>query len=293
MKKPKVIIIGAKGMLGQSLLESFKKSHKYDVLAWDRDEVDIADEKLVKGKILKEVPFLIINAAAHNAVDKIEEDDAVYLLAKKINGDGPAYLALAAKKIGAILVHYVSDYIFDGEKVEYTELDIPNPISRYGQTKLLGEENVRKAMKKHYLIRISKLFGTPAKSDGAKKSFFSVMLERAKIHSTLNVVKGELSCFTYADDLADATRKLVEKRFSFGTYHLINEGDETWYSALKKFFKLVGVSGVKILPVPASTFPRSAKRPNRSVLKNTKFPHLRNWQEASIAWLEKDGLLKK
>ena len=101
--KPKVIIIGANGMLGQALVETFKKGSKYSVLAWDREEINIADQSLVKAKIAKTGPYLIINAAAYNAVDLIEEDEVVYVGAKKINGDGPKYLAEAAKKYGAIL----------------------------------------------------------------------------------------------------------------------------------------------------------------------------------------------
>lgn len=294
MEKPKIIIIGANGMLGQALVKSFKKGSRYLILAWDREDIDIADEKLVKEKILRESPFLIINAAAYNAVDRIEEDAQAYALAKKINSDGPKYLALIAKQLGIVLVHYVSDYVFDGEKKEYLESDLPKPISRYGETKLAGDENVQKILKKYYLIRTSKLFGAPALSEGAKKSFFAVMLDLAKKNNTLKAVDEEISCFTYVDDLADATKKIVEKRFPFGIYHLVDEGGETWYSALEKFFKLIKIEGIKILPVSSSEFPRPAKRPKRSVLKNTKFPRLRSWQEAVVDWLEKeDSLLEK
>ena len=293
MKKPKVIIIGADGMLGQALHRSFEKGNKYELLAWDRNEIDISDEKMVGEKIRDEDPSLIINAAAYNAVDRIEEDAKVYALARKINSDGPKFLALAAKRTGAVLVHYISDYVFDGQKKEYLENDLPCPISRYGETKLTGEENVRKTMIKHYLIRTSKLFGTPARSEGAKKSFFAIMLELAKTHQTVKAVDEELSCFTFAADLAEATRKLVEKKFPFGTYHMINEGAETWYSALKSIFAMAGVVGVEIMPVTGSEFPRPARRPAMSVLKNTKFPHLRPWKDAAAEWLEEEGLLKK
>ncbi len=285
-KKPKIIIIGANGMLGQALLKRFKKDNKYEILAWDRNEIDIGDEKSVNKKIFAESPFIIINSAAHNAVDQIEEDEENYALAKKINGDGPKYLAIAAKKSGSILIHYVSDYIFDGEKDSYLETDVPRPISRYGETKLAGEENVKKNLQKYYLIRTSKLFGAPAKSEKAKKSFFASMIGLAQTNKTLAVVDEELSCFTYVDDLAQATRKLIEKKFPFGIYHLVNEGAETWYSALKKIFSFTGLTAIEILPVPASNFPRPAKRPCRSILKNSKFPKLRNWEDAARDWLE-------
>jgi dTDP-4-dehydrorhamnose reductase len=285
-KKPKIIIIGANGMLGQALFTNFKKSNKYEILAWDKDELDIGDEKSVNKKILAESPFLIINSAAHNAVDQIEADKKIYALAKKINSDGPKYLAIVAKKSGAILVHYVSDYIFDGEKAFYLETDAPQPISRYGETKLAGEKNVKKNLQKYYIIRTSKLFGTPAKSQKAKKSFFASMLDLAQKNTTLTVVNEELSCFTYVNDLAQATRKLIEKKFPFGIYHLVNEGAETWYSALKKILKINKLTNIRLLPVPASNFPRPAKRPKCSVLKNNKFPKLRNWEDAAKDWLK-------
>lgn len=282
--KTKVIIIGAKGMLGRVMAEVFS-GEEYEVLPWDREQIDIADGEMVAKLIEKEKPNLVINTAAHNAVDKIEEDDETFELAKKINGEGPFNLALASKKVGATLVHFVSDYVFDGESGEYTETDLPKPISRYGETKLQGEKNVEKNCEKYYLIRTSKLFGPPALSEEAKKSFFETMLSLSKNNTSLNVVDAEVSCFTYSKDLARATKKLVEEKFPFGIYHIVNEGAETWFSALKKVFALEGIENVEIIPVSSLVFPRPAKRPRASILKNTKFPLLRSWEEAAKEWL--------
>ena len=285
-KKTKVIIIGAKGMLGRALADVFA-GENYETLLWDREQVDISNGEMVAELIERERPEFVINTAAYNAVDKIEEDDATFELAKKVNGDGPLNLALACKEAGAVLVHFVSDYIFDGEKGEYVETDLPHPISRYGETKLLGEQNVAKNCDAYYLIRTSKLFGPPALSVGAKKSFFEVMLELAKINSSLKVVDAEFSCFTYSKDLAEAVKKLWEEKYSYGIYHLVNEGGETWFSALKKVFVIAGVENVEIVPVSSAAFPRSAKRATSTVLKNTKFPKLRNWEEAAREWMGK------
>jgi dTDP-4-dehydrorhamnose reductase len=285
-KKTKVIIIGAKGMLGRAMAEVFSGKN-YETLLWDREQIDISDGEMVAKLIDKEKPDLVINTAAHNAVDKIEEDDAIFELAKKINSEGPLNLALACKKTGAILVHFVSDYVFDGEKGEYVETDLPKPVSRYGETKLSGEQNVWKNCEKYYLIRTSKIFGLPAVSIGAKKSFFEVMLELAKTNASLKVVDAENSCFTYSKDLAEATKKIIEEKFPFGIYHIVNEGVETWFSGLKKVFKIANIENVEIIPVSSDTFPRPAKRPVASVLKNTKFPKLRNWEEAAAEWLGK------
>ncbi len=283
-KKTKLIIIGAKGMLGRALTDVFS-GKKYEILLWDREQIDIADEEMVTELIERERPDLVINAAAHNAVDKIEEDEATFKLAKKVNSEGPRNLAAACKKIDAVLVHFVSDYIFDGEKGEYAETDLPNPISRYGETKLLGEQNVAGNCDKYYLIRISKLFGPPAISERAKKSFFETMLTLARTNPHLKVVDAELSCFTYSKDLAKAVEKLWEENFLFGIYHIVNEGPETWYGALKKVFAISGVKNAELISVPASSFPRPAARPASSILKNTKFPKLRNWEEAAREWL--------
>jgi dTDP-4-dehydrorhamnose reductase len=283
-RKTKVIIIGAKGMLGREMSEVFS-GDDYEAVLWDREQVDIANGAMVTEMIEKEKPNLIINTAAYNAVDKIEEDEGAFELAKKINGEGPLNSASASRKVGATLVHFVSDYVFDGESGEYIETDLPNPISRYGETKLQGEKNVEKNCEKYYLIRTSKIFGPPALSEGAKKSFFETMLELSKTNTSLKVVDGEASCFTYAKDLAKATKKLVEEKFPFGIYHIVNEGAETWFSALEKVFVLAGVKNTKIIPVAASAFLRPAKRPRASILRNTKFPHLRNWEEAVREWL--------
>lgn len=284
-KKTKVIIIGAKGMLGRALADVFS-SEEYETLLWDREQIEITNGEMVARMIEKEKPELVINAVGHNAVDKIEEDAETFEIAKKVNGEGPLNLALACKKIDAVLVHFVSDYIFDGEKGEYAEIDLPHPISRYGETKLLGEQNVAKNCEKYYLIRISKLFGLPALSEGAKKSFFEMMLGLAKTNTSLKVVDAEFSCFTYSNDLADAVKKLWEEKFPFGIYHIVNEGPETWRTALEKVFAIAEIEGVEIIPVSSDAFPRPAKRAASTVLRNTKFPKLRNWEEAAREWLD-------
>jgi dTDP-4-dehydrorhamnose reductase len=285
-KKTKGIIIGAQGMLGQALTEVFF-GEKYETLLWDREQIDVTNGEMVAKMIKREEPRLVINAVGHNAVDKIEEYDVTFELARKVNGEGPLSLALACKKIDAILVHFVSDYVFDGEKGEYVETDLPHPISRYGETKLLGEQNVMNNCEKYYLIRISKLFGPPAISEGAKKSFFETMLTLAKTTPSLKVVDAEFSCFTYSNDLADAVKKLWEEKFPFGIYHLVNEGPETWCTALKKVFAIAGVENVDIIPVSSDAFPRPAKRATSTVLMNTKFPKLRNWEDAAREWMGK------
>ncbi|PJE59901.1 MAG: dTDP-4-dehydrorhamnose reductase [Candidatus Portnoybacteria bacterium CG10_big_fil_rev_8_21_14_0_10_44_7] len=281
MAKNKLLILGALGMLGGELQKVFRADKNYQVWAWDKNEIDIANQKDVATKIFKLKPGVIINAAAYNAVDKAEEP-AEFALAKKINGQAPGWLAKVAKKIGAVLVHFSTDYVFAGrKKAGYKENDRPAPLSRYARTKLLGEQAVRQKGEKYYLIRLQKLFGRPAKSAGAKKSFFEVMLTLAKERQEFDMVDEELANFTYAPDLARRVKELLESDTPFGLYHITNEGQPvTWYGAAKKLFALAGVKGIKLNAVGPEKYPRPARRPKYSVLLNTKLPPLRPWEKA-------------
>jgi len=335
----KVLIIGAKGMLGQELVREFSESGN-EVLAWDREEVDITNKEQVIEKIkslsdssfgkgrenpsaFRATPFgkgrgasfgpdIIINAAAYNAVDKIEEEEKD--LAEAVNGYAVRNLAEAAGAVNAILVHYSTDYVFDGEPprpnplpqgergrgcefLGYKEDDKPNPQSVYARSKWLGEQfliNPKSEIRnpkqiqnskfqiqnlKYYLIRTSRLFGKPARGEGAKKSFVDVMLQLAKEKDCLELVDEEISSPTYVVDLARRTREIIEWQKSFGIYHATNSGACTWYGWAKKIFELVG-KNVKLIPVGADKFPRPAKRPKYSVLLNTKLPPMRSWEEA-------------
>ncbi len=280
----KILITGAKGILGSELVSLFSADKNYEVAAYDIENIDITNKDQVDMLLLKEMPDIVINAAAYNAVDKAEEDEEEYEKAKMTNGEAPKFLASAAKKRNAVFVQYVSDYVFDGEKGEYAETDPTNPISRYGRSKELGEKNVKRVGDKYYLIRTSKLFGKPGRSKEAKKSFFETMLMLAKEKDSLKVIDSERSCFTYVPDLAKATKRLVEKEYRYGIYHLINEGAVTWYGGVKTLFEIAKIK-TSVIPVSSEEFPRSAKRPHSSVLLNTKFPKLRNYEEAIKEWL--------
>lgn len=307
-KKGKIVIIGAKGMLGQELVRIFKQNKEYEAIAWDKKDMDISKEKEVKNKINKLKPAIIINATAYNAVDKAEEPSE-YIIAKKINGLAPGYLAKVAKKIDAVLIHYSSDYVFDGvpdipepegcahvcsscnlhetfqPAIGFDENAKPHPISNYGKSKLLGEKEVKKYSKKYYIIRLSKLFGKPAKIKGAKKSFFDMMLEAGKKNKMVKVVDEETSCFTYAPDLAKKTKEIIDAEKPFGIYHIVNSDPCTWYEAVLELYKMAKIKA-KVVPVSATEFPRPAKRPYYSVLLNSKLNPLRSYKEALREYLK-------
>lgn len=276
----KIVIFGAKGMLGQELVKALSDQ---EVLAWDKADCDITNQAEVESKIIAEQPGMIINSAAYNDVDGAETNKDT---ADSLNGYAVGYLAQAAKKVGAVMVHYSTDYVFRGDKKEgYSEEDRPEPVSAYGKSKFLGEQELLKNADKYYLIRLSRLFGNAAKIEGAKKSFVDKMLELAAVKKELDVVDEELSSPTYAPDLAKRTRELVEGKKDFGVYHGANSGACTWYGFAQEIFKIKGIK-IKLNPVPASKFPRPAARPMYSILLNTKLSAARSWQEALRDYLK-------
>lgn len=283
----KILIFGAKGNLGTQLAKVFAIGN--EVVAWGRGEVDITDKELVFKKIRDVRPDIVINAAAYNAVDKCEDNDEEYESAKKINIDGPKFLAEACLKIGAIFAHYSTDYVFDGSKdCGYKETDPPKPINRYGKTKFHGEQKIMELSGKSlkwYLIRTSKLFGPKSESASSKPNFFDIMLKLSGEKNELNIVDGEKSCFTYTVDLARATKNLIESGKGCGIYHLTNEGACSWYDGAVELFRLKNIN-IKINRVNSDDFKRAAKRPANSVLLNTKFEQLRDWREALSGYLK-------
>lgn len=282
----KILILGGQGNLGTQLNRIFAVD--FETVSWDRDDLDVLDFPLLIEKITELKPALIINAIAYNAVDKCE-DKTGYELALKLNAELPAILAEQARQLGAVLIHYSSDYVFNGtvDKKEFNENDTPNPINKYGESKFAGEREILKQAARgldYYLIRTSKLFGPKGSSPEAKSSFFEIMFNLSKEKKELTVVSEELSCFTYTVDLAEATKRLWEIEAPYGIYHLINEGACTWFEGAEVLFRLKKLV-LNLRPVRSENLLRAARRPKFSVLKNTKIKKLRNWQEALREYL--------
>ncbi|MFZ4648497.1 MAG: SDR family oxidoreductase [Patescibacteria group bacterium] len=285
----KILILGSQGNLGTQLMKVFFESQ---VVGLDRNDLDFLDFNLLGKRLKDEMPDLVINAAAYNAVDKCETEPLEKDLAIKLNIDLPAYLAGFCLLNNLILVHYSTDYVFSGDKdcLGFDENSKTNPINFYGQSKANGEQEVRNLGTeglKYYLIRTSKLFGPLGSSPYAKPGFFDMMIELAQNRSALKSVDEEFSCFTFTPDLAVATKNLVFEKYPFGIYHLINDGKATWYDGALEAFKIKGLA-VKVTPVSGAAFPRPAKRPVSSILKNTKVPAFRSWKEALAEYLNKN-----
>src|SRR3989344_5671388 len=304
----KIVILGHLGMLGQELKRVFEKDPNYEVFAWDKDTLDVTNFTLLGERLSALRPDIVINAVAYNAVDRCEESDEEYEEALLLNRDVPRFLAEKSRELGFVLVHYSTDYVFDGTiengnqesggcqggccggnchggEKGYAEDAVPNPISRYGQSKLFGEQAVVENASRYYLIRLSKLFGHPAASPGAKKSFFETMLEVAKTKERVSAVNGEKSAFTYAPDLAQATKDILSHEDVSGIYHLTNSGGATWYDGVRELYNQAVIS-VEVEPIAEDDLPRPAKRPAFSVLKNTKRPPLRPYQQALAEFLK-------
>ncbi len=277
----KVLIIGAKGMLGHDLMAVFGDLNP---IGADKEELEIADGAAVEKFILDLGPDIIINAAAYTDVDGCEtnQDSAM-----KVNGYAVGYLAKTSQKIGAILVHYSTDYIFDGKKSEgYKEDDEPkNPVNFYGKSKLLGEKLLKENCQKYYLIRTSWLFGKHG------KNFVDTILKLRKEKKELKVVNDQRGKPTYTVDLARRTRELIEGKYPFGVYHITNEGAVSWYDYALKIFEIYKSFHpeqklAKVVPCASAEFPRPAKRPSWSILQNTKLPSNRPWQESLEEYLK-------
>lgn len=295
----KILILGSDGNLGEQLVKEFSTSTDYQVIAYDKEDLDLLERDLIIPKISKISPDVIINTAAYNNVDKCEEFESEFKLAHKINGEALRYLGQAAIKNKAILVHYSSDYVFGGdicqkdsctseclldfkERGGFREDDERCPVNKYGLSKVSGEIEIQRLANKnlkYYIIRTSKLFGPKGKSGYSKENFFDLMLKISQEKKTIDVVGEELSCFTYTPDLAKKTREILENKKDFGFYHVRNNDPAIWYDAARELFRLKK-TGVKVRPVSSDKFPRPARRPKYSVLANTKLSELRSWKEA-------------
>ena len=265
----KILILGAKGMLGHDLVEVF---HDNEIIGWDIENLDLTDFALTEKKITELKPELIINAAAYTAVDDAETNREVAL---KVNGEVVGNLAKIAKKLDIPIVHYSTDYVFNGENAEGYQEDEKQiaPLNVYGESKALGEKLLQENTDKFYLIRISWLYGKNG------KNFVETMLKLAKEKDELGIINDQTGCPTYTKDVALKTKEIIEGKLPFGIYHSANSGKATWYEFAKKIFELAKVN-IKAKPIPTEAYPTPAKRPKNSILLNTKLKPLRKWEEA-------------
>jgi len=282
----KVLLIGADGMLGGELKERLEK--KYEVTGTTLETLDITDKEAVLAKAKEVKPYYIINCAAYTNVDGCEVN---YDLANSVNGLAVANIAEAAKENDSTFIHISTDYVFDGkldiEKI-YTEDMTPNPISAYGKTKLVGEENAIK-VGKYYILRTAWLYGLGG------KNFVKTMLKLSETHDTLNVVCDQHGSPTSTTTLCEIIEGIMEKEPAYGVYHSTNEGFTTWYDFTRKIFELANRKTV-VNPVTSEEYkklnPASSDRPKNSMLSKEKLKSIgiipSNWEDALANYLKEE-----
>ncbi|MFC1730002.1 dTDP-4-dehydrorhamnose reductase [candidate division KSB1 bacterium] len=267
-KKSKILVLGAKGMLGMDLMHIFAQ---YNPIGWDTNDINISDKKQVEEKITALNPDIIINLAAYTNVDGCETNKEVCF---KVNGDAIGFLAQTCKKINAIIVHISTDYVFDGKNSKGYEEDSPtNPINAYGESKLVGEKLIKDASR-YYLIRTSWLFGVNG------NNFVEKISKIAQENDKIKVVDDQIGSPTYTIHLAGKIKELLEKELPFGTYHITNSGVCSWFEFAREIVSTSNLNA-DVIPVKTEEFPTPAKRPKCSVLLNTKLSgNLPHWKEA-------------
>lgn len=281
----KILITGANGMLAKAVRETFKEHELIltDVVGTELS-LDITNLKEVEEFVQLNKPDVIINCAAYTAVDKAETEEE---LARKINGDGPRNLAIAASKNNCKLVHISTDYVFGGDlslEEIYKEDDPKAPVTAYGRTKLAGEEAIEENMNNFYIFRTAWLYG-----DG--KNFVRTMLKFGKEKDEVKVVCDQHGSPTYAVDLANIIYQALEKEIPYGIYHTTNLGFTTWYEFTKKIYELAGIS-CNVNSVTSEEFASVAKRPANSMLSKEKILEagiaVPSWEDALERYLKEE-----
>lgn len=263
----RLLITGSKGQVGHCLVQQGSRL-QWQVLAVDRDELDICDKAAMLAAIQSFKPDVIINAAAHTAVDKAEvEIDASYA----INRDGPAYLAEAAQQVGAVLLHISTDYVFAGNKEGlYVETDPVDPQGVYGASKLAGEQAVAEHCTRHLILRTAWVFGEHG------NNFVKTMLRLGSQRDSLGVVADQFGGPTYAGDIAAALLTMAKQALqpgfgAWGIYHFAGEPHVSWHGFAATIFDAGVAQGLLVQsplvnPIATADYPTPANRPANSRL---------------------------
>lgn len=262
----KILVTGAKGMLGQDLCPTLA-DNGYETIETDKNNLDVTIFDMAEKKILKENPDCLIHCAAYTDVDKAEDDIKT---AQMINAKGTENLAKICAKYNIPIVYISTDYVFDGKKnTPYKPYDIPNPINNYGLTKFEGENAIKKYCKKYYIIRTSWLYGFHG------KNFVETMIS-LKDNRELRVVDDQTGCPTWTIELCDGIIKIIEQE-NYGIFHICGSGEVSRFGFAKEIFKQMK-NDIGLKPVSSEEYSKLAKRPKYSVLDNNGM--CRNWKLA-------------
>ena len=282
----KVLLIGADGMLGGELKERLEK--KYEVVGTTLETLDICNRDAVFAKANEVKPYFVINCAAFTNVDACEVKEDVALA---VNGTAVGNIADAAKANDATFIHISTDYVFAGDldvEKAYTEDMEPNPVSAYGRTKLVGEENAKKT-EKYYILRTAWLYGIRG------KNFVKTMLRLSKEKDEITVVDDQNGSPTTTTTLCEIIEAIMEKEPEYGIYHSTNEGFTTWCRFTRKIFEFANIS-TKVRAITSKEYkemyPQSSDRPTNSKLSKEKLHKIginpKPWEEALKEYLKEE-----
>lgn len=256
----KVLIFGAKGQLGREFCKYFDL-RDVQYFSYDIDDCDISNYQLTQSKFDIHKPDIVINCSAYNLVDKAETDT---INAYYSNSIGPTHLAFLSNQFNCKLVHYGTDYVFDGKKGDfYSEEDEPNPLNIYGASKLMGENQVKQILSNYLVLRLSWVYGI-----GSPNTFLSKLKQWSQNTNTLRIVDDEISVPTSVRTIVDVTMEAINENLN-GTYHLTNGGKASrweWANALNELANL----NLNIIKAKSSEFSLPAKRPLFSAMSNQR-----------------------
>ena len=259
----RILLTGRDGQVGWELARTLAPLG--EIIATDRAALDLADAGAIRRVVREAKPELIVNAAAYTAVDQAEAEPD---LAMRINGAAPGVLADEAKRLGALLVHYSTDYVFAGSgERAYAEGDATNPINAYGRSKLAGEHAIAASGARHLILRSSWVYGRRG------RNFLLAILQRAQSGAPLRVVDDQVGAPTWCRQIAEATARIVaEQSDADGIYNLTAGGETTWYGFARAIIALSGIAA-EVKPITSAEYPTAAARPRYSVLDCARLSH--------------------
>ncbi len=296
----KILLTGINGQVGHALYPKLQALG--EVIALDRTQLDLSNPDTIRKVVQQHKPDLIVNPAAYTAVDKAESESE---LAHAINGTAPGVLAEEAAKLNALLIHYSTDYVFDGQKNSpYIETDQTNPLGIYGASKLAGENAIQQINRQYLIFRTSWVYGSYG------KNFLRTILRLAHEREKLDIVDDQFGAPTSSDTIADATIAALENwnGSQTGIYHLVNAGEASWHVFAQTIVEQYGqylneknwpplkTSAENIVGISTAEYPTPAQRPKNSRMSTEKIVtrlgvRLPSWQDALLQTLRKPDFL--
>ena len=269
MKEKVIFIFGSTGQLGNELIQACATRSQWKIRPWSHPELDVTDAARLRDAIEGDRPWAVINCTAYNQVEAAQDEPQS---AFAINAGAPASLARICQRLDIFLVHFSTDYVFDGKSNRpYREDDPPNPLNVYGLSKFAGEQAVRLQHPRHCIVRTCGLYG-PNRSRSSKRNFVDAILEKARRNEPIEVRNDLMLSPTYAPELAEAACQLIERE-EVGTFHATNTGQCSWHEFACEILKQEGIQR-EVVPITGPLTPNATPRPRYVVFDTSKLVRL-------------------